>query len=158
MLTEVDKQTTILICCCCLITKSCLTLCNPMDYSPPGSSVQWISQARILKRVAISFSRGIFPTQGSNLHLLHWQVGYLPLVPPWKPANAEDMSSTSGLERFPWRRKWQPTPVFLPRTSHGQRSLVGYSPWGWERVRLDFVPKTTIFKIIKILNNSVSNK
>ena len=29
-----------------------------------------------------------------------------------------------------WRSKWQPTPVFLPRESHGQRSLVGYSPWG----------------------------
>ena len=29
-----------------------------------------------------------------------------------------------------WRRKWQPTPVFLPRKSHGQRSQVGYSPWG----------------------------
>ena len=30
----------------------------------------------------------------------------------------------------PWRRQWQPTPVFLPGESHGQRSLVGYSPWG----------------------------
>ena len=30
----------------------------------------------------------------------------------------------------PWRRKWQPTPVFLPEKSHGQRSLVSYSPWG----------------------------
>ena len=28
-----------------------------------------------------------------------------------------------------WRTKWQPTPVFLPGESHGQRSLVGYSPW-----------------------------
>ena len=32
--------------------------------------------------------------------------------------------------RFPWRRAWQPTPVFLPGESYGQRSLVGYSPWG----------------------------
>ena len=31
---------------------------------------------------------------------------------------------------YPWRRKWQPTPVFLPRKSHGWRSLVGPSPWG----------------------------
>ena len=31
---------------------------------------------------------------------------------------------------FFWRRKWQPTPVFLPGKSHGQRSLAGYSPWG----------------------------
>ena len=29
----------------------------------------------------------------------------------------------------PWRRKWQPTPVFLPRKFHGQRILVGYGPW-----------------------------
>ena len=31
---------------------------------------------------------------------------------------------------FYWRRKWQPTPVFLPGESHGQRSLGGCSPWG----------------------------
>ena len=32
--------------------------------------------------------------------------------------------------KIPWRRAWQTTLVFLPRESHGQRSLVGYSPWG----------------------------
>ena len=32
--------------------------------------------------------------------------------------------------KIPWRRKWQPTPVFLPENSCRQRSLVGYSPWG----------------------------
>ena len=32
--------------------------------------------------------------------------------------------------KIPWRRKWQPTPVFLPGESHGQRSLVGYNPEG----------------------------
>ena len=32
--------------------------------------------------------------------------------------------------KIPWRRKWQPTPKFLPGECHGQRSLVGYSPWG----------------------------
>ena len=32
--------------------------------------------------------------------------------------------------KISWRREWQPTPVFLPGESHGQRSLVGYSPWG----------------------------
>ena len=36
----------------------------------------------------------------------------------------------SWVGKIPWRRKWQPTPVFLPGESHGQRSLVGYSPWG----------------------------
>ena len=44
--------------CCCLVTKSCLNLCDPMDYSLPGSFVHGISQARILERVAVSFSRG----------------------------------------------------------------------------------------------------
>ena len=34
------------------------------------------------------------------------------------------------VRKIPWRRKWQPTPVFLPGESHGWRSLVGYSPWG----------------------------
>ena len=43
--------------CCCLVTKSCPTLCNPIDCSPPGSSVHGISQARTLEWVAISFSR-----------------------------------------------------------------------------------------------------
>ena len=32
--------------------------------------------------------------------------------------------------KIPWRRKWQPTPVFLSETFHGQRSLAGYRPWG----------------------------
>ena len=56
--------------------------CDPVNYSPPGSSVHGISQARILEQVAIAFSRGIFPTQWSNsgfLHcrriLYHWATG-----------------------------------------------------------------------------------
>ena len=32
--------------------------------------------------------------------------------------------------KIPWRRTWQPTPVFLPGESHGQRGLAGYGPWG----------------------------
>ena len=32
--------------------------------------------------------------------------------------------------KIPWRGKWQPTPVFLPGKSHGQKSLASYSPWG----------------------------
>ena len=44
--------------CCCWVAKLYLTLCDPMDCSPPGSSVHGISQARILEWVAISFSRG----------------------------------------------------------------------------------------------------
>ena len=32
--------------------------------------------------------------------------------------------------KIPWRRKWEPTPVFLPEKFHGQRSLASYGPWG----------------------------
>ena len=39
--------------------------------------------------------------------------------------------------KIPWRRKWQPTPVFFPGKSYAQRSLVGYGPWGC-RVRHDW--------------------
>ena len=41
-----------------LFPQSCLTLCNPMDYSPSGSSIHGVLQARILEWVAITFSRG----------------------------------------------------------------------------------------------------
>ena len=50
-----------------LVTQLCLTLCDPMDCTLPGSCVHGILQARILEWIAISFSRGIFLTQGSNL-------------------------------------------------------------------------------------------
>ena len=51
-----------------------------------------------------------------------------------------DMGSIPMLRRFlggKKKKKWQPTPVFLPGKSHGQRSLVGYSPWGCKRIRHD---------------------
>ena len=44
--------------------------------------------------------------------------------------NAGDLGSIPGSGRFPWRRKWRPTPVFLPGEFHERRSLEGYSPWG----------------------------
>ena len=55
-----------------------------MDCSPPGSSVHGILQARTLKWIAMPSSRRIFWTQLGLLHLLHWQMGSLPLVPPGK--------------------------------------------------------------------------
>ena len=47
------------------------------------------------------------------------------------PARQEPWIQSLGPED-PWGRKWQPTPVFLPRKSHGQRTL--YSPWGRKRI------------------------
>ena len=60
------------LCVYVLVPESCPTLCNSMDYRPPGSSVHGIFQARILEWGAISSSSGIFPTQGLNSGLLHW--------------------------------------------------------------------------------------
>ena len=56
------------------VSQSYWTLCDPIDCSLPGSSVHGIFQARILEWVAISFSRGIFPTQVSRIvgrHFYH---------------------------------------------------------------------------------------
>ena len=57
---------------CILVTQSCLTLCNPMNCSPPGSSIHGILQARILEWVGShSILQGIFLTRGLNPALLH---------------------------------------------------------------------------------------
>ena len=54
------------------------------------------------------------------------------------PACAGDGKGTDRFKpwvwNIPWRRKWQPPPIFLPRESHGQRSLMGYSPWSHKEV------------------------
>ena len=51
------------------------------------------------------------------------------------PANAGDARGFDPwVKKMPWRRKWQLTPVFLLGESHGQRSLVGYSPWGCKKL------------------------
>ena len=73
---------------CAKSLQSCPTLCDPVGYNPPGSSVHGILQARVLEWVAMLPLQGIFPAQGSNpclLHLLHWQAGSLELVPPGQP-------------------------------------------------------------------------
>ena len=56
------------------------------------------------------------------------------------PANAGDAKDEPWVRKIPWSRKWQPTPVFLPGKFHGQRSLVGCSPWG--RKELDTTEHT----------------
>ena len=67
----------------------CPTLCDPMDYRPPGSSVHRHYPS---KNTGVGFHallQGIFPTQGLNLCLLcllHWQAGSLPLAPPGEPS------------------------------------------------------------------------
>ena len=48
--------------------------------------------------------------------------------PPANARDAGDVGSISGSGKTPWRRKWEPIPVFLPEESHGQKSLAGCSP------------------------------
>ena len=73
---------------CNVLTQSCPTLCGPMDYSSPGSSVHVPGKNPGVGCYVLL--QGIFSTQGSNpcpLHLLHWQMDSLPLVPPMWFAN-----------------------------------------------------------------------
>ena len=64
----------------------------------------------------------------------------------------------------PWRRKWQPTPVSLPGKSHGQRSLVGCSPWGrkesgtTERLTLTYLYWNTYYYYVGTSNRSVGKE
>ena len=120
---------------CVLVAQSCQTLWEPIDWGSPGFSIHGILQARILEWVAIPFSRGFSQPRSPRL-----QADSLPAEPQGKPKNT-GVGSLSLLQWiFPiqelkssllcWRRKWQPTPVFLPGESHGWRSLVGCSPWG----------------------------
>ena len=71
--------------------------------------------------------------------------------------------------KIPWRRVWQPIPVFLPGKSHGQRSLVGYSLWGLkgldtnERLRLTGYLNNAIYKfdlvaIYRLLRSTMTSK
>ena len=53
-----EETTAVKVGCCCLVAQSCPTLCDRMDWNPPGSFVHGISQARILEWIAIFFSRG----------------------------------------------------------------------------------------------------
>ena len=121
--------------------QSCPTLCDPIDGSPPGSSIPGILQARTLEWVAISFSKAV-KWKVKEKSLSRVQL----LVTPWTAANqapplmgfsrqqywsgvplpspscnAGEPNSIPGL--IPWRKGWQSTPVFLPEESHGQRSL-----------------------------------
>ena len=74
----------------CVRAKSlprCPTLCDPMDYNPPGSSVHGDSLGKNTGVGGRALLQSIFPTQGSNLCLLcllRWQAGSLPLAPPGK--------------------------------------------------------------------------
>ena len=93
--------------CCAGLIQSCLTLCNPMVCSPPGSSVHGNSPSKNTGVGCHALLQGIFPMQGSNPGLPHcrWIVYSL---------------------------RQQGSPVLLPGEFHRQRILSGYSPWGFK--------------------------
>ena len=132
--------------------QSCLTLCNPIDGSPPGSAIPGILQARVLEWVAISFSNaGKWKVKVKSLSRVQlfetpWTAAYqAPLSMGffrqeyWSglPLPSPGWGWVASLFRYKWwgsclrkDTRWQPTLVFLPDKSHRQRSLVGSSPWG----------------------------
>jgi len=68
-----------------------------------------------------------------DLHHLIEGASQVALVVKNPPDNVGDVKGHGfdpWVGKIPWGRTWQPTAVFLPGESHGQRSLVGYSPWG----------------------------
>ena len=72
----------------CLVSQWCLTLCNPMDWGPPGSSA-WDSPSKNTGVGCHALTQRIFLIQEFKPHLsclLHQQVGSLPLEPPGKPS------------------------------------------------------------------------
>ena len=69
---------------CVLVTLPCLTVCNPMDCSPPGFSAHGILQARILEWVAIAFSSGSSEPRDQT-QVSHIAADSLPPEPPGKP-------------------------------------------------------------------------
>ena len=74
-----------------------------------------------------TFEYTIVPNWNKTMGI--WTIG----LPQWfsgkeSACQPGDTVSISGSGRFPWRRKWQPTPVSLLRKCHGHRSLAGYGP------------------------------
>ena len=115
--------------------QSCLTLCNPIDSSLPGSLIPGILQARTLE-----WGYSLWGCKESDMTECLTQHGNLQTsqvarVVENLPAYGRDKrdpfwvgSLGSNPGKIPCRRARQPIPIFLPGKSHGQRSLVGYSP------------------------------
>ena len=96
----------------CLVAQSCLTLCNPMDYSPPGSSVLGDSPGKNTGVGCHSLLQGIFPTQGSNpglphcRRILYWLSHqgspYLDLSPPRRGPTPDTFDPANFWQAISW--------------------------------------------------------
>ena len=87
-----------------------------------------------------------FPRREYWSGLLFPPPGYLP--DPGMEHRSPALQTDSGFDpwvgKIPWKRAWQPTPVFLPGKSHKRRSLAGYSPWGCKTVGHDWAAKCNL--------------
>ena len=81
--------------CCCLFTKSCPVLCDLIDYSLPASSVHGIFPGKNTGSGHYCLPQRILLTQGSILHLLHWQEDSLPLSHEGSPERSIYLSSVT---------------------------------------------------------------
>ena len=93
------QEQLITVCCVlCLVTQSCPTLCDPMDYSPPGSSIHGDSLGKNTGVDCHAFLQGIFPTQGSNpgLPRCRWILYRLSHQGSWRILEWVAMPSSKG--------------------------------------------------------------
>ena len=110
--------------------------------SPTQWTWVWINSGSCwwTERPGVLQSMGLWRVEHDWAAELNWfpKTSFLmfhmqPLVEKNLPANGGDKTDEGWIpesRKFPWRRAWQPTPVFLPGESHGERSLAGYSLWG----------------------------
>ena len=123
-------------CCCSLVAKSCQTLYDSMDCSPPSSSVHGISQARILELIAISFSkRSSWPRDQSHVSCLAGR--FFTTEPPGKPnrlsfypkVSKRTLNKTMLFSKE--KSLWGPTQViirFPPNAHRIMECILGFYP------------------------------
>ena len=133
---------------CRTYAQLCLNLCNPMNWTPPGSSGHGNFQVRILEWDAISFSKGSAwlrnePTSPSFRHyrptLYHWVTEETKFKIEYSVCKNVGKGLHPWVGKTSWSSELQLTSVFLPGESHVQRSLAGYSPRvhkEWDRTEL----------------------
>ena len=71
------------------------------------------------------------------------------------PIKQETCGFDPQVKKIPWRKKWQPTPGFLPGKSHGLKSLAGYSPWGCNESDTSELLRFHLKRLIPFLGISV---
>ena len=112
---------------------ACASLVAQLVKNPPATQetpVQFLGQDNPLEKEQATHSS----THGLPSWLRQQRI-HLPCGRPSdldsteSACNARDLGLIPVLGRSPWKREWQPTPVFLPGKFHGQRNLVGYSSW-----------------------------